>query len=129
LIKRSVVAGAVAWTAPVIIDSLASPAAAATAPSGANDFTIGTNNCALSGYPATNALPSDCITPTTYSGGGPVTFSVTGGCACTFTAAIAQRTQGGTCISPSSSTATSMSFAALSGNQTFAGFKFVLTCG
>lgn len=40
LIKRSAVAGAVAWSAPMIIDSLTSPAAALTCPSGGRAYVL-----------------------------------------------------------------------------------------
>ncbi len=39
LIKASAVAGATAWTAPMIIDSLSSPAAAGSIPCAASEFT------------------------------------------------------------------------------------------
>jgi hypothetical protein len=58
MIKGAAVAGVAAWTAPVIIDSLASPAAALSAPVGCADvFTNGqcvTTNC--NGTPCTSPL-------------------------------------------------------------------------
>ena len=46
LIRRGVVAGAVAWTAPVIVGSIASPAAAATGFHGCNRIQMSGANCA-----------------------------------------------------------------------------------
>ena len=131
LIKRAVAAGAVAWTAPLIVDSLASPAAAGTVPLGAHSFTIGRNtaNCLPTGYPAANVLPSACITPTTHGGAGAVTFTVTAGCRCTFTAVKAWRGNGNACTDTTTALpAMRVSFPRLNGNQSYAGFKFVLTC-
>ena len=132
MIKRAAVAGAVAWTAPVIVDSVASPAAAGTAPVGANSIQITSSNtnCSPAGYPAANSLPSACISPSSYTGAGPVTFSVVGGCSCVFTAAQAWRGGGQNCTAGViQSGMKSVAFPALPGMQTYQGFKFVLTCG
>ena len=101
LIRRGVVAGAVAWTAPVIVGSIASPAAAATGAKGCNRIqmsgagcgsVVADGNCLPTGWGAcANTLNSACITSTT----GPTctgmgvneVFVITGGCSCTFVAA------------------------------------------
>jgi len=47
MIRAAAVAGAAAWTAPVIIDSLASPAAAFTPPTGCFYFTFNGGSCSF----------------------------------------------------------------------------------
>jgi len=103
LIKASAAAGAAAWSAPMIIDSLASPAAAGSAPcylfyrtifNGGPAFVLeGSMTCAPSGYPTTNCNTSgtgtvvvnttSTITATESASGSPttntVTITITGG--------------------------------------------------
>ncbi len=141
LIRQAAAAGAVAWTTPVIVGSIASPAAAATAASGLNRIQIG-SNCApmaqsstclpTSWATAVNTLIGACITSTT--GGlnsctgflGAETFIVTGGCSCTFVSARASLTDG-TCVAPSTLSAGSVSFPGVF-LPVYQQFKFVLSC-
>jgi hypothetical protein len=109
LIKAAGVAGAVAWTAPVIIDSLSSPAAAVTAPTGC--FLMYANllvNPAWGPWSTTNNSGTTCMppapcNPTTSTAAAaalgtptpapantsstPVTVSVNSGYSCTIVAA------------------------------------------
>jgi hypothetical protein len=55
MIKRAAAAGAVAWTAPVIIDSFASPAAAATFATGCYFSQADTSPCGAAVSPRTNS--------------------------------------------------------------------------
>jgi len=93
LIRRAAVAGAAVWTVPVIIDSLASPAAAASCPVGC--FTLQVSNTCTS-LPAGACTPicTKTTRPCTDFGisatttGGPTnfvhTFTVGGVCGCKF---------------------------------------------
>lgn len=120
LIRRAAVAGAVAWTAPVIVGSVASPAGATTitpgcykmlftvnATSCSNGPTVGATGCSVSGSACSSpaaSIPSDvaaCVTVTSpascstasTSAATAVTFSVGSGCApCTIVAASGRRT-------------------------------------
>jgi hypothetical protein len=60
LIRRAAATGAVAWTAPMIIDSLASPAAAQTAPCGCTFVAGNAGNCNIdcNNTPCVAALPA-----------------------------------------------------------------------
>ena len=96
LIKRAAAAGAVAWAAPVIIESLASPAAALTGPTGCTVVCFGTGSgCGFNQNSATcfaqvgctgatNQAAADCVTVTPQADGkcddGPVTVSICCGC-------------------------------------------------
>lgn len=109
LIKRAAATGAVAWTAPVILNSLASPAGAITGVQGCFKFTKGANTGACSSVTATfdntcDVTTTQC-TPTTEASGvnlskycmaattacapttATVTFTINAGCSCTFLAA------------------------------------------
>jgi hypothetical protein len=115
LIKGAAVAGAVAWTAPVIIDSLSSPAAAATGIHGCTQIRIN-GSCALDSQGATGTcapldtctgtqdatLLANCVTlPSSCDGTSTVVFTTAlKGCeSCTFTAATA-RWGGNNCSTP-----------------------------
>jgi hypothetical protein len=75
MIKRAAAAGAVAWTAPVIIDSLASPVAAATVAAGCYSIGFphasicapavppGTGSCNPPNWNPANPLPSGVVSP------------------------------------------------------------------
>ena len=149
LIRRGVVAGAVAWTAPVIVGSIASPAAAATGAHGCNRIQMSGANCAPMAADG-NCLPagwgtcgttlnSACITsttgPTCTGAGVSEVFVITGGCS----APSSRRRR----VSPSPSSVTSAMVSAGAGNptvtpttvtfpalgvSTYTQFKFVLTC-
>jgi hypothetical protein len=96
LIRRAAIAGTVAWTAPVIIGSLTSPAAAFTGPTGCNSKCFTGGNCnpdstSLCNAPAGCSTTSNpaldvCLqaTPTPPSkkcdGSNSITISVVGGC-------------------------------------------------
>ena len=96
LIKRAAVAGAVAWTAPVIIDSFASPAAAqTTGPQGCSQACFNSscsfNQTSLCNFPGcaagSNAQAAACLQITgACDEGGDTTVTVIGGCtSCTIT--------------------------------------------
>lgn len=148
LIRRGIVAGAVAWTAPVIVGSIASPAAAATGAHGCNRIQMSGANCGPmaqdgdclpTGWAGcANTLNSACITsttgPTCTGAGVSEVFVITGNCSCTFTAASSRFLIGG--VVPSCNgglggtpvvTPTTVTFPAL-GISTYTSFKFVLTC-
>ena len=111
LIRRAAVTGAVAWTAPVIIGSLTSPAAAVTGIVGCTGVKINgscsdDNQATPCSFPlcdSTNAsqilecltIPSDCDGKP-----GAVTFTIDAGCTtCVFSDAIAKA--GSDCVTPS----------------------------
>lgn len=116
LIKRSLAVGAIAWTAPAIVASVASPAAAATATPGcfrvrfqpnassgsctANPLNLSAQ-CPPTGNPdeSPSAVPSsmvDCLVVTNAAGcdagDDTITFTMDGGCDCFIVAAAAERT-------------------------------------
>jgi hypothetical protein len=102
VIRRAAKVGAVAWTAPLIIDSFASPAAAATCAAGSFNVvyqgsltqippttacsgTTGTNTAAANvGLTATGG-PIGHVASTT-GNSNPVRLSIAGGCSCVITA-------------------------------------------
>jgi hypothetical protein len=114
MIKRAFAVGAAAWTAPVIIDSIASPASAATVPptlQGCNFISFNSNctsnsqnSCATpSGCPtAANAALSQCLQVT----GGvdncktQVTVNLVGVCATAncYISAVAAQDAGNNCV-------------------------------
>ncbi len=137
LIKRAAAAGAVAWTAPIIVDSLASPAAAATLATGcystqytaANPCAVaapGTPCATLSGYPAANAFPGGNIACT--NSGGDITYSLAGS-NCAFVRGNASHTQGGgsTCVTVGSGV--SVLFDKPGGQNWNGNFHLVISCG
>jgi hypothetical protein len=80
LIKSAAIAGAAAWTAPVIVDSLASPAAAASG-GGLFDCSYATVVFTVNSDPsntpyAVKFTGSTCSNDNGTSGGGPNQFSV-----------------------------------------------------
>jgi hypothetical protein len=115
LIKRGAVVGAVAWTAPVIIESISSPAGAITAPPGCyrirftpnddmckNSPTNAGTACPPIGTPAQNPITADATVLNCIDESAPcsddtdeVNFQVIG-CDCAFVAASAERV-GGSC--------------------------------
>ena len=149
LIRRGVVAGAVAWTAPVIVGSIASPAAAATGAHGCNRIQMNGTNCAPmaqdtacqpTGWAGcTNTLNSACITSTTGPNctgtSGAEVFVITGGCSCTFVAASSlfnvpfagNQCNGFLGAGNPTITPTTVTFPDLA-VSTYTSFKFVLTC-
>lgn len=111
LIKRAAAAGAVAWTAPVIIGSLTSPAAAQTTGIlGCTGMLFNGGNCNLDSQgtpcsftlcPQTNddALLAQCVDLTGDCQNGPFTISINAGCTgCTITDASSKT--GDDCIEP-----------------------------
>jgi hypothetical protein len=107
MIKRAAAAGAVAWTAPVIIDSLASPAAAFTAPTGCH-FATFNSNCSPNnqGTPCNNitgctSLPAlaGCLSITCNADGS---VDVTNQCGAQCSITGAQGKTGSTCVPPDS---------------------------
>ena len=108
MIKASAAAGVAVWTAPVIIDSLASPAAAATLPVGCRFVTFN-SSCSLdsSGNPCTpvagctfNSLLTACFTINCANPDGSVDVTNTACLSpnCSITAA--QAKSGSLCIPP-----------------------------
>jgi hypothetical protein len=90
LIKGAAVAGAAAWTAPMIIDSLTSPAAAATLPHGCHVSWLNFNGCAWQ-----NTSPYGCDPPT---GGCSTSDSVVPGGALTGSSCPGNNSQGSVTI-------------------------------
>ena len=90
LIKGAAVAGAVGWTAPMILDSLTSPAAAFTGPKGCSIVCFNINchadhtsapHCALGTDCTPNFGAAPCITISSpCDGSASITISVVGGC-------------------------------------------------
>jgi hypothetical protein len=90
MIKRAAAAGAVAWTAPVIVESLASPAAAVTG--GRCDFYVFKMTRNGNSANCTAAIDTGTCSPATISGtsctgydrqtstASPVNFTSTGAC-------------------------------------------------
>jgi hypothetical protein len=110
LIKGAAVVTAVGWTAPIIVDSLTSPAAALSA--GCHELRVN-KNCATDceDTKCTGLEPCGCTKDTSCLNGIPatctgvnvtVTYSInTTACPnCTFTAALAH-TDAGVCVNPS----------------------------
>jgi hypothetical protein len=97
LIKRAAATGAVAWTAPIIIDSLASPAAAITCAS----------TCFRVTFPADNG--GNCDLPSVAVAGACPTGTTGPGCSTT-TDLPAGTTYSGACITPPSFCGTTTNF-------------------
>ncbi len=122
MIKAAGIVGAAAWTAPMIIDSLASPAAAATATPGCYQihYSVISNSCSATpsvagvgctpltgttcGTPAASipantlaclsqTAPTPCGTDST-DASNAITFTVGAGCSCKIVAAAGRRTSG-----------------------------------
>jgi hypothetical protein len=110
IIKRAAAAGAVAWTAPAILGSIASPAGAITGTPGCFKFTVPINtgaacNNVTAAFDTTCDFTTTQCSPTTEAAGvalskycmaastacaattGTVTFTINAGCGCTFLAA------------------------------------------
>jgi hypothetical protein len=135
MIKRAAAASALTWTAPLVIDSLASPAAAATAPpigcvtllfNGGNcNHTSQGTPCNIADCSGVNTDPFiDCIVLSGDCQNGPLTISIDAGCSCTFTGASAK--SGPNCVVPPLAP-TSVTFPAQS-NPGYAQFAVNLTC-
>ena len=136
MIKRAAAASALTWTAPLVIDSLVSPAAAATAPPTACVtllFNGGNCNNTNQGTPCniancTGVNPDPFLACIVLSGdcqNGPLTISINAECSCTFTGASAK--SGPNCIVPPLAP-TSVTFPAVS-SPGYAQFAVNLTCG
>jgi hypothetical protein len=135
MIKRAAAASALTWTAPLVIDSLASPAAAATAPPVAcvtvlfnggncNNTNQGTP-CNIANCTGVNTDPYlACINLSGDCQNGPLTISIDPTCSCTFTGASAK--SGNDCVVASGTT--SVTFPAQS-SPGYAQFAVNLTCG
>lgn len=84
LIKRAAATGAVAWTAPLIIDSLASPAAAVTVAAGCYDLFYpingNTGDCAAAAPTTGCCQPTGFATHTNFATVGPGCITITGHC-------------------------------------------------
>ena len=155
LIKRAAATGAVAWTAPMIIDSLASPAAAITGTPGCFRFTVPTTAGPTCGTVTaadnvTCPLVTTQCTPTTEAAGtslskycmpatgcsattASVTFTINAGCGCTIVAAQgvtnANAACGGTCLTGTiAAGAKSVTFTKPGGACQWVGFNFIVQC-
>ena len=136
MIKRAAAAGAVAWTAPLIIDSLASPAAAATYPTLCYNAQFNdacsragavTNTCApsggwssLTGYPGTITTSAACSTGST--------FTLAASDNCVFVNGALERSNGcdaTVTAAPNSKTITLTRV----GNGTTKGYRLTISCG
>jgi hypothetical protein len=141
MIKASAAAGAAAWTAPVIIDSLSSPAAAISAGLCGCHFLIFNNQCHADnqGTPCNtitgcvqSALVATCLTVTPSTPGNcqmnsSVTISVNADCQPGCVITTAESKSGSTCASPSVSTPYSVTFPPIS-SPGYAQFDVFLTC-
>ncbi len=134
MIKRAAAAGAVAWTAPVILDSLASPAAAATAPVGCHraqfngtcaEVTPGPGGCLPTPWTQT-PFPAGMIT-CTGSSTNIVTLTLPASSGCWFVRGRAQRTPGGNCYTGAGVPGTTITFTKTS--QVWLAFRVVIACG
>jgi hypothetical protein len=143
MIKASAAAGAAAWTAPVIIDSLTSPAAAATIPPGlcGCHFIVFNNQCSpdSQGTPCNtiigcvqNSLVANClvVTPTVpgnCQSGSAVTISVSASCRPDCTLTKAESKSGSTCSDGIRMDSFTVNFPAIS-SPGYAQFDAFLTC-
>ncbi len=134
----------------MIVGSIASPAAAATAAPGCNRIQMSGANCGPmtqdgiclpTGWAGcANTLDSACIAsttgPTCTGTGSSEVFQIAGGCSCTFTAAssrfavpfVGNQCNGFLGAGNPTITPTTVTFPSLS-VSTYTSFKFVLTCG
>ena len=121
MIKRAAAAGAVAWTAPLIIDSLASPAAAATLATGCYRVQFSHTTCGeVSPSSTASCFPTNWGTTTntlqagtaTCSGqGGNIITLGLGGSNCVFVRGTARATGGGNeCVAGAGGGTTTMTF-------------------
>lgn len=150
MIRASAVAGAAAWTAPVILDSLSSPAAAVTV-GGCHSIAVAVGSCTVTALDQT----STCVFPASYNSGscpqeaaggslstwcitaspctttGAQTFTIGAGCpTCTF---VSGQGTGGNGASNNSCSAGALSAANKvvtipGGTGTFKQFRLVVTC-
>ena len=65
LIRRGVVVGGIAWTAPIIISSMASPAGAQASPNGTTPTTTTTTGVSGAG---SGTVPAPVVEPPTVTG-------------------------------------------------------------
>jgi hypothetical protein len=137
MIKAAGIAGAAAWTAPMIIDSLSSPAAAGTVTPGCYRFWLPFNTCTLTATDpvggactpsdatctSTNAsVPAGAVTPPacpTNDSQTPVTISVNGGISCRITSVSAYVHHGNTGLGPFSAQCRTATTNGTVGNTTF----------
>jgi hypothetical protein len=126
LLRDAVAAGLVAWSAPAIVDSLASPAAAFTAPIGcwtvlfnsecnANNQGTPCNQTAIPMGCTVNAALATCVATSGDCQNGPLTISIAGGCQGQCKIIHADASAGTECVAPSpdptpGSPATSVTF-------------------
>ena len=109
LIRRAAAVGVGAWTAPMIVDSVLSPAAAITGPpKGCTGMLFNGGNCNLEnqGTPCSFTLCDQtnddllrpCVILTGDCQNGPLMISIAAGCNCVITRAAAK--SGNDCIAP-----------------------------
>jgi hypothetical protein len=156
LIKRAAATGAVVWTAPMILDSLASPAGAITGTPGCFKFTVAatpgaTCNNVTAAFDATCDITTTQCTPTTEAAGvalskycmsastacaattSPVTFTINAGCGCTFLAASGETNNatgcGGQCLAGViAAGGKSVTFTKPGGACQWVGWNFIVQC-
>jgi len=143
MIRAAAVAGAAAWTAPVIIDSLSSPAAAITTPTGCFFVSINASTCGFDDSNACASIPgctrNDLLQPCVQvvSNGdcnGGVTVNNLCSTTCQFTAANASA--GSNCYTPTQTDGGSISpntivFGATIGGVAinYSQYHIFITCG
>ena len=140
IIKRAAAAGAVAWTAPLLVDSFASPAAAATVAPGCYSVYFPTANTCGQAAPVSGVcnppnFPGTAF-PTGFISGAPgcadnqnPTFSLAAGISCVFVDGQARQTSGGgTCVAGTGGGTTAMTFTR-TGNWSGLGFRMRVSCG
>ncbi len=134
MIKRVAAAGAVAWTAPVIVDSLASPAAAGTVPTGCyraqfngtcGEVSPGTGGCLPTPW-TQSQFPTGLIT-CTGSATNTATLTLAPDAGCFFIRGSAQRTPGGNCYQAGGAPGTTVTFTKT--GQTWLAFRVIIACG
>jgi hypothetical protein len=140
LIRRAVAAGTVAWTAPVLIESLASPAAAATLNGcfRAQFNRSGTSFVQVAPDNGAGCVPSTCWNGrTAFTGGVSVsgsdatswTFSVASGCVFLNDSA-ARKDNGNVCVCATggAGTTTIVFPGSTPANEPFDRFKLIISC-
>lgn len=143
LIKRAAAAGAVAWTAPIIIGSLTSPAGAVTVAPNTYMFmvTASANSCITAApttlvtcqptsYATTPQMPAACAPPHPALCGQSLdtaVFTIPGGCSCVFATAGGRGDKSNGCVTGTGDGTTSMSFSR-GGSGSWNAFRMRIVC-
>ena len=142
ILKRAAAAGAVAWTAPMIIDSFASPAAAATVAPGCYGvrFANGSATCTQSAPTGATCAPASypgstfpgIVTGSNCNNNVNPTFTIAANISCVFVAGGAEQTLTGTqtCRIGSGAGTKTMTFTRSSTSANWSSsFKMRVVCG